>query len=328
MPSQKLKIVDMSDETITQNTIAINSQHNNARFKFILNSLVQHLHDFARETRLTTKEWEAGIEFLTQTGKMSSDIRQEFVLLSDIMGFSVLVDSISHPKPEEATIGTLLGPFHTHDAEEHESGTSITSADKGEPLLIEGKLTDIRGNPIEGATIDLWHCDKDGFYDTQYIDRSGPDMRGIYKSKADGSFVIKATKPVPYPIPHDGPVGKLLQKLERHPYRPAHIHFIIEKEGYDSLVTALYHRGDPYETSDAVFGVKTPLLFELDRIGKDRAEKYGMKQDDWLLQWHFKIITAAESKKLVEEKNTEALKEVNVRFTINEDGLPEAAPLD
>ncbi|KAK6454409.1 6-chlorohydroxyquinol-1,2-dioxygenase [Scheffersomyces xylosifermentans] len=324
-----LKIVDMSDETITQNTIAINSQHDDRRLLFVLERLVQHLHDFARETRLTTEEWEAGIQFLTQVGQKCTDLRQEFVLLSDILGFSVLVDSISHPKPKTATIGTLLGPFHTHDAQDHENGTSICSEDKGEPLLIEGRLTDTQGNPIEGATIDLWHCDKDGLYDTQYADREEADMRGIYHTKADGTFVVKATKPVPYPIPHDGPVGALLKRLNRHPYRPAHIHFIIEKEGYDRLITALYHKGDPYETSDAVFGVKSPLLFSLDKLGKKKAQKYNMNEDDWYLPWDFKIITDAESRELIVAKNTEALQKLGRdNFVLSEAGLPIAAPLD
>lgn len=322
----KLVLSDMSTETITENTIAINSQHDNRRLKFVLERLVQHLHDFARETRLTTDEWEAGIEFLTQVGKMCSDIRQEFVLLSDVLGLSVLVDGLSHPKPENATVGTLLGPFHTHDAVEHEHDTSICSEGKGEPLLIEGKLTDPDGNPIEGAKIDLWECDENGFYDTQYADREGADMRGIYTTRADGSFVIKATRPVPYPIPHDGPVGKFLKVINRHPYRPAHIHFIIEKPGYDKLTTALYHKGDPYEYSDAVFGVKTPLLFSLDKLGEEKAKKHNMNPDDWYLNWDFKIVTDKQAKDLLVQKLKADLKKYGKGdYVINDDGLPIAA---
>lgn len=325
----KLQILDMNDETITENTIAINSQHDDKRLVYIMERLVQHMHDFARETRLTTEEWGAGIEFLTQVGKMCSDIRQEFVLLSDTLGLSVLVDSLSHPKPENATIGTLLGPFHTHDAVFHEAGSSICSEGKGEPLLIEGKLTDPEGNPIAGATIDLWECDENGLYDTQYPDREEADMRGIVRTAEDGSFTIKCTKPVPYPIPHDGPVGKMLEQINRHPYRPGHIHFIIEKEGYDKLITALYLKGDPYETSDAVFGVKSSLLFSLDKLGKDKAQEYKMKEDDWYLNWHFKVITEETSKKLLITENTEALKKIGKgNFSINKNGLPVAAPLD
>lgn len=319
----ELQLLDMSTETITENTVAINSQHKDLRLVFILERLVQHIHDFARETRLTVDEWGTGIEFLTEVGKMCSDIRQEFVLLSDVLGLSVLVDGLSHPKPENATVGTLLGPFHTHDAVEHAHESSICSEGKGEPLLIEGLLTDTEGNPIEGAKIDLWECDENGLYDTQYPDRAEADMRGIVHSKADGSFLIKATRPVPYPIPHDGPVGKFLQRINRHPYRPAHIHFIIEKMGFDKLITALYHRGDPYEYSDAVFGVKSPLLFDLAKLGPERAKKYNMKEDDWYLRWHFKIITNAQAKACLIEKTQADLSKIGKgKYVLNEDGLP------
>lgn len=320
-------VAEMSDETITENTIAVNSQHKNMRLFFVLNTLVQHLHDFAREVRLTTEEWEEGIKFLTECGHITTDIRQEFVLLSDVLGFSVLVDSISHPKPDNATLGTLLGPFHTHDAEVKENGETIVSEGKGEPLLIEGKLTDTKGNSISDATIDLWHCDKDGFYDTQYEDREKADLRGIIKTGKDGSFVIKASKPVPYPIPSDGPVGKLLKRINRHPYRPAHIHFIIEKPGYDKLITALYEKGDPYETSDAVFGVKSKLLYTLGKVGMEKSKQYNMSPDDWYLNWDFKIITDKESRELVYEKNKKAIG-LNSNLVLNENGLPEMAPLD
>ncbi|CAK9439593.1 uncharacterized protein LODBEIA_P36930 [Lodderomyces beijingensis] len=324
------KITDMTDETITENTILVNSQHDDMRLMFLLQKAVQHLHDFARETRLTTDEWMAAIMFFTEVGKMCSDIRQEFILLSDTMGLSVLVDGISHPKPANATSGTLLGPFHTHDAEVKEQGGSICSDGKGEPLLIEGLLTDPEGNPLADADIDLWHCDANGLYDTQYSDRdaNGPDMRGIVKTNADGSFIIKCTRPVPYAIPHDGPVGKLLQKLNRHPFRPAHVHFMISKPGYDQLITALYEKGDPYETSDAVFGVKTPLIYTLDKLGEERAKKYGMNADDWYLKWHFKIVTEEQSVKLVQEKNKAALRKSAANVVLNDQGLPEFSPLD
>lgn len=331
VPPKGPEISDMSDETITENTILVNSQHKNMRLFFVLNTLVQHLHDFAREVRLTTEEWEEGIKFLTDCGHITTDIRQEFVLLSDVLGLSVLVDGISHPKPENATLGTLLGPFHTHDAEEKEQGDSIVSEGKGEPLLIEGKLTDTNGDPIANATIDLWHCDKDGFYDTQYENRDHADLRGIVRTAEDGSFVIKASKPVPYPIPSDGPVGKLLKIINRHPYRPAHIHFIIEKPGYDRLITALYEKGDPFEKSDAVFGVKSKLLYTLDKVGEEKAKKYNMDKDDWYLHWDFTIITEQESVELVRKKNKEAIvnnKNSPYNLILNKNGLPEATPLD
>lgn len=321
------KIGFMSDETITENTKIVNSNTPNPRLKFLLESLVDHLHDFARETRLSTEEWESAIDFLTRVGQTCTPIRQEFILLSDVLGLSVLVDGISHPKPEGATIGTLLGPFHTHDAEEHEQGDQICSEGKGEPLLITGKITDLEGNPVKGASIDLWECDENGLYDTQYPDRDGPDCRGIVHTDEHGEYVIKCIKPTPYPIPHDGPVGQLLQLIKRHPYRPAHIHFIIEKEGFDTLTTALYHRGDPFENSDAVFGVKTPLLFDLVECGDKKAEKYGMQKTDWYLNQNFVIVTNEQARECRINKSKEFLANLPKNYEYNEDGLP-IAPVD
>ncbi|EGW32969.1 6-chlorohydroxyquinol-1,2-dioxygenase [Spathaspora passalidarum NRRL Y-27907] len=318
------RLVDMSDETITDNAIAVNTNTvNNPRLQFVLSKLIQHLHDFARDTRLTTEEWMTGIQFLTECGDITTDIRSEFILLSDVLGLSVLVDSISHPKPPSATAGTLLGPFHTHDAEVKQQGESISSSGKGEPVVITGFLTDTDGNPIPDATIDLWHCDAHGKYDTQYSDRTHPDMRGIVRTRSDGSFLIRATKPVPYSVPDDGPVGKLLHNVGRHAMRPAHIHFIIKKPGYETLITALYGKGDPYQFSDAVFGVKSSLLFELERLGS-RAKEFDMNEEDWILRWDFKIISEQEGQSLRVERNRTAIKGVE-GVTLNEDGLPVAA---
>ena len=231
------KIMDMSADTITENVLAINSQTPNPRLKFVLERLVHHLHDFARETRLSTDEWMAGLIFLTQVGQICSDVRQEFILLSDILGLSLLVDAIDHPKPDSSTDGSVLGPFHTHDAPDIAHGTKISEDPNGEPLLAICTVKDRHGKPIEGVKIDIWETDSTGHYDTQYGDRQRPDGRCWLKSDAEGNFWYKAIKPVEYPIPHDGPVGKLLQKLRRHPFRPAHMHFMFEKPGWDHLIT-------------------------------------------------------------------------------------------
>ncbi|RLV93038.1 Catabolic 3-dehydroquinase [Spathaspora sp. JA1] len=305
-----IEIADM-DETITENVIAVNTQSiSNPRLKFVLTKLIQHLHDFTRETRLTSEEWITGIQFLTECGAITSDIRSEFILLSDVLGVSILVDSISHPKPVSATPGTLLGPFHTHDAEIKQPGESISSAGKGEPVVITGFLTDIDGNPVADATIDLWHCDANGRYDTQYSDRTRPDMRGLVRTQSDGKFTIRATRPVSYSVPDDGPVGKLLHSIGRHAMRPAHIHFIIKK-------------GDPYQDSDAVFGVKSQLLFELEKLGP-RANEYGMDGEDWLLCWDFRIISGEQGHALRVQNNRSAIKGVD-GVMLNEDGLPIAS---
>lgn len=162
---------------------------------------------------------------------------QEFILLSDILGLSILVDSIDHPKPRGSTEGTVLGPFHTHDAAELRAGDPISSDAGGEPLLVVCNVRDTHGRPIRDVKIDIWETDSTGRYDVQHADRAGPDGRCIMRSDEDGVFWFMAITPVPYPIPHDGPVGKLLGRLGRHPYRPAHMHFMFEKEGFDHLIT-------------------------------------------------------------------------------------------
>ena len=162
---------------------------------------------------------------------------QEFILLSDVLGLSLLVDSIDHPKPENSTEGTVLGPFHTHEAEHSHNGGSISQDADGEPLLVVCTVKDVDGNPISGAKVDVWETDSKGFYDVQHADRNGPDGRAVLTSDSVGNFWFKAILPVPYPIPHDGPVGGLLKKLNRHPYRPSHMHFMLDKSGYDPLIT-------------------------------------------------------------------------------------------
>ena len=162
---------------------------------------------------------------------------EEFVTLSDTFGLSMLVNSIDHPKSSQATEGSVLGPFHSHEAKEMAHGEIISHDPCGEPCLILGTVKDTKGNPIEGVRVDIWESDSTGHYDVQYPDRNGPDGRCIMKSDHDGRFWCKATKPIPYPIPQNGPVGRLLGILQRHPYRPAHIHFMFEKPGFDQLVT-------------------------------------------------------------------------------------------
>lgn len=237
---------DLTNDNITDNVILINSPNPNPRFRYVLERLVTHLHDFARETRLSTTEWMAGIQFLTSVGQMCSDTRQEFILLSDILGLSLLVDSIDHPKPPYSTEGTVLGPFHTHDAETLPNGSGIMHHDpEGTPLLVLCTLKSSTGAPIPECKIDVWETDSTGHYDVQRPDRTDPDGRAVLKSDSEGRFWFKGIVPVSYPIPHDGPVGKMLRALRRHAMRPAHLHFMFEKEGFDHLITALYMKGDP-----------------------------------------------------------------------------------
>ncbi|KAG5636903.1 hypothetical protein H0H81_006438 [Sphagnurus paluster] len=184
----------------------------------------------------------------------------EFILLSDILGVSTLVDMINNAKPPGATEATVLGPFFTDDAHELSNGESIASEGKGDYMFVEGRVLDIQGNPISGAVIDTWETDGDGLYDNQYPDRDKPDCRGRLISAKDGSYAFRAVVPVPYPIPSDGTVGALLSHLGRHALRPAHLHIMIEAPGFEKLITALYFEGDPYLSTDAVFGVRKSLI--------------------------------------------------------------------
>jgi protocatechuate 3,4-dioxygenase beta subunit len=255
------ELKNLTIENITENVHRINSQCSDPRLKYVMERLVSHLHDFARETRLSFDEWMAGIQFLTQVGQICTDVRQvrqppypsppasfnpltptlqEFILLSDIVGLSLLVDSIDHPKPPSSTEGTVLGPFHTHDAATLSSGSHISADPAGTPLLVLCTVKTTSGTPLSGVKIDIWETDSHGKYDVQYEDRGDKaDGRAIVLSDEQGLFWFKAIVPVPYPIPNDGPVGKLLERLGRHCWRPSHMHFMFEKEGFDHLVTCV-----------------------------------------------------------------------------------------
>lgn len=310
MNPSKAKIPPMKDLTIdniTENTIRTNSQSSDPRLTYVLERLVTHLHDFARETRLSTKEWMAALEFLTAVGQICSDVRQEFILLSDILGLSLLVDSIDHPKPAHSTEGSVLGPFHSHEAEDMAHGDAMSHDTQGQPCLVLCTINDSHGKPVSSVKIDIWETDSSGHYDVQYADREGPDGRCVMKSDHDGKFWFKAIKPVSYPIPHDGPVGKLLEKLQRHPFRPAHMHFMFEKPGYDHLITALYIRGDPYETSDAVFGVKESLIVDFHPANEDIAKEHNVEIGSPVLVYDFVLVSAQEASNLRDERSKEAL---------------------
>ncbi|SMY20910.1 unnamed protein product [Zymoseptoria tritici ST99CH_1A5] len=312
---------DLTIDNITDNVKLINSQCPNPRLKYILERIVQHLHDFARETRLSHEEWMTGLLFLTSVGQICTDVRQEFILLSDILGLSLLVDSIDHPKPASSTEGTVLGPFHSHEAQSQPNGSQIAHDPDGEPCLVLCTIKDTAGNPVEGVKIDIWETDSKGFYDVQYAGREGPDQRAVMQSDKEGVFWFRAIVPVPYPIPSDGPVGKLLVQLRRHCYRPSHMHFMFAKEGFDHLITALYLRGDPYETSDAVFGVKESLLIDLGTVNAEQAKTYGVKEGGKLMSYDFVLVSEEESRKLRESNAMDAMKALGRRMKLY-NGLP------
>jgi hydroxyquinol 1,2-dioxygenase len=264
----------LTEENITAEATARLREMPNARLKEIMTALTRHLHDFAREVRLTPGEWMAGIEFLTRVGQISDDKRQEFILLSDTLGLSALVDIIAHANNNHgATASSLLGPFYRAGVPELKNGESIVhGGPEGEPLAIRGQVVHGHEKPVRNALIDVWQVAANGLYDLQDAKQPEINMRGRFRSTDNGSFSFRTTKPLSYSVPTDGPVGKLLKAEARHSYRPAHIHFMISAEGYETLTTALYIAGDRYIDSDAVFGAKDELVAAYIKGGADGVD--------------------------------------------------------
>jgi hydroxyquinol 1,2-dioxygenase len=252
---------DFDETTITNAVVESFSATPDPRLRRIVTSLVHHLHDFIRDVDLTFDEWSTAIEFLTNTGHMCTGTRQEFILLSDVLGASMLVDAINHSMPGSTTQTTVLGPFFVDDAPEHPLGADISGEMTGEPLLVTGSVHSQDGRPLAGASIDVWHADDGGFYDVQQIDKLG-GLAGRARFHADqhGKFNFWTIVPRFYPIPDDGPVGQLLNATGRHPNRPAHVHFLIRADGHETLVTHVFAADSPWLDSDAVFGVKNTLI--------------------------------------------------------------------
>ncbi len=238
-----------------------------ARLARVMAAITRHLHAAVKEVEPTQEEWMAAIQFLTKTGHKCDDWRQEFILLSDVMGVSMLVDAINNRKPSGASESTVLGPFHVPDVPELPMGANICLDGKGDPMLIKGRIVGTDGAPLAGVKLDVWQTNDDGFYDVQQKGIQ-PDfnLRGVFRTADDGTYHFWGAKPRFYPIPDDGPVGQLLGKLGRHPYRPAHLHFILEAAGFETLITHIFDPDDRYIHSDAVFGVKESLLAKFDLI--------------------------------------------------------------
>jgi len=251
---------------ITRDAIARISKSKNRRLKQIVRALTNHLHDFAREVKLTPEEWWAGIQFLTAVGHRTDEKRQEFILLSDTLGLSAIVDLMASRQPQaNATDSSLLGPFFREGAPRFPIDGDISHGAAGDKLIVAGRVLNTDGEPIADALIDTWQSSADGIYDLQQVDSDEMNFRGRLRTGADGRFRFRSVKPCSYPVPSDGPVGKMLRALARHPYRPAHIHFRIAAPGYRTLTTALYIAGDRYLDSDVVFGAKKSLVINYRR---------------------------------------------------------------
>jgi catechol 1,2-dioxygenase len=266
------------------------------RLKQLLTSIITHVHAIVREVEPTEEEWLAALAFLTRTGQKCDDKRQEYILLSDTLGVSMLVDAINHRKPSGATESTVLGPFHVAGAPSLEMGADLSKDGKGDPLWVSGRVIDPNGNPIAGALLDVWQTSSDGFYDIQ--DRTQPEMnlRGVFKTGADGCYFFRSIKPTSYSIPTDGPVGQMLTTLGRHPMRPAHIHFIVSAPGFEPVTTHLFVEGDPYLESDAVFGVKDSLIVPfVHRDDPETASRRGLTNPYYSAEYDFVLVPQAAS---------------------------------
>jgi hydroxyquinol 1,2-dioxygenase len=251
---------NIDEDTITGAVIARHARAADARLRDVMTSLVQHLHSFAREVKLTEAEWLAGIQFLTACGHISDDKRQEFILLSDTLGLSMLVTALNNHKPQDCTEATVFGPFHVEGAPRYEHGADVANGALGEPCFVRGRVLGLAGKPIAGAELQVWQADAAGFYDVQYEGLDQHRARGVLTSGADGGFHFRTIKAEAYPIPHDGPVGRMLGQLGRHAWRPAHLHFMITAPGHERLITHVFRDGDQYLDSDAVFGVRSSLV--------------------------------------------------------------------
>jgi len=230
------------------------------RLRVLLQAFVRHLHAFAAEVGLTQPEWEAAIGVLTDTGHITDERRQEFILWSDSLGLSMLVDALENPLPPGATESTVLGPFYVPGAPLRPYGASLAEQPAGEPAWVHGRVLDLDGNGIEGAELDVWQNGDDRLYAVQDPDAPEAHLRGRFHTRADGSYAFLAVRPVPYTIPDDGPVGRMLSATGRHPWRPAHIHLIVRAPGHRTLVTHVFDAASDYLGSDAVFAVKPSLL--------------------------------------------------------------------
>jgi hydroxyquinol 1,2-dioxygenase len=253
------------------------------RLKELMQSLTRHLHNFLREVRLTEDEWNAAIEFITAAGHITDDKRQEFILLSDVLGATMQTIAVNNQAYKGATEATIFGPFFTEDAPEIPIGGDIAGGAAGQPCWVEGTVTDTEGSPVPGARIEVWEADEDGFYDVQYTDQRVAGRAHLFADE-DGRYSFWGLTPTAYPIPHDGPVGKMLESVGRSPVRASHLHFMVTAEGRRTLVTHIFVEGDPQiEIGDSVFGVKDSLIkrFEPQAAGTPTPDGRDLGNQAW-----------------------------------------------
>ncbi|MEA2396393.1 MAG: hydroxyquinol 1,2-dioxygenase [Solirubrobacteraceae bacterium] len=284
---------NLSDEDLTRAVLDSFEGAPDPRTKEILQSLVHHLHAFATDVQLTEEEWAAGIDFLTRTGHMTDDKRQEFILLSDVLGLSMLTIGINHRVPDGATESTVFGPFFVADSPRYSNGDDIANGQSGVPCYVSGQVRSVSGDPIAGANMEIWQADDEGFYDVQRPDLDQAQGRGHLVSADDGRYWFWSVFPEAYPIPADGPVGDLLTAGGRHPWRPAHIHFQVSAPGYETCTTHVFPDGGRYLDSDAVFGVKSSLIQTFERHDGGEAPDGTAPDGEWW-SMHYDFVLAAQ----------------------------------
>jgi hydroxyquinol 1,2-dioxygenase len=251
---------DLHLDALTQSVVDRFEDTPDPRLKEIMTSLVKHLHAFARDVQLTEAEWFQGISFLTATGQKCTDVRQEFILLSDVLGVSMLTVAMNNDKVPGCTEATVFGPFYVPNAPEYENGQDVANGASGAPCLVSGTVRGLAGEAIANARIDVWQADDEGHYDVQKEGLNHAQARGVLRSRSDGSFDFKTIVAEAYPIPTDGPVGQMLHATRRSAWRPAHLHFMLTADGYDTLITHVFRQGDRYLQADPVFGVRQSLV--------------------------------------------------------------------
>lgn len=266
------------------------------RLRQVMTAAIKHLHAFVREIEPTDAEWFKAIDWLTRTGKMCDEKRQEFILASDVLAVSMLVNAINNRLATGATPSTVEGPFHIHDSPPMADGEDMADGAPGIPCFVTGKVTDLDGKPVGGVVLDIWQTDGEGLYEAQ---RPGTDqyMRGVYRTKPDGSYVVHTVAPIGYTIPMDGPVGELMKKTKISEFRPAHIHFCLEAPGYHRIVTHLFKKGDQYITTDVVYGVKEPLITEFVKKPAGAKAPNGETMKEPFYEVHYDFVLQKAAKK-------------------------------